>query len=126
MQGVTLIGPHRDDFSFNLDGIDMKNFSSQGQQRLAVIALKIAEIYLFKEEKDDYPVLLLDDIFSEIDSKKRNRIVSFLLKDIQSIITTTDINDIDEELVKKAHIYKVNNGKITERGRKNGRRKGNN
>ena len=126
MQGVTLTGPHRDDFSFDLSGINMKEFSSQGQQRLAIIALKIAEIYLFKEELGEYPVLLLDDIFSEIDTKKRNKIISFLLKDIQSIITTTDINDINEELVKNATIYKVNNNKVTERGKKNGRRKGNN
>ena len=73
MQGMTLIGPHRDDFSFDLNGLDMKNFASQGQQRLAVIALKIAEIYLFKEEIGEYPVLLLDDIFSEIDTKKRKK-----------------------------------------------------
>lgn len=126
MQGVTLIGPHRDDFSFVLDGMDMKFFSSQGQQRLAVIALKIAEIYLFKQEKGEAPVLLLDDIFSEIDIKKRNKIVSFLLKDIQSIITTTDINDIEEKLLESATIYRVNNDKVTERGKKNGRRKDNN
>ena len=126
MQGVTLVGPHRDDFSFYLLEKDMKNFASQGQQRLAIIALKIAEIYLFKEEKGEYPVLLLDDIFSEIDSKKRNKIIGFLLKDIQSIITTTDINDIDEMLIEKARIFKVNNGKVAERGKKNGRRKSNN
>lgn len=125
MQGVTLIGPHRDDFSFDLDGIDMKNFASQGQQRLAVIALKIAEIYLYKEETGEYPVLLLDDIFSEIDTKKRNKIINFLLKDIQTIITTTDINDIEEDLVKNATVFKVNNNKITGRGKKNGRRKSN-
>jgi len=125
MQGVTLTGPHRDDFSFDLNGMDMKNFASQGQQRLAIIALKISEIYLFKEELGEYPVLLLDDIFSEIDTKKRNKIISFLLKDIQSIITTTDINDIDEELIEKARIFKVNNNKVTERGKKNGRRKSN-
>ena len=114
------------DFSFDLSGLDMKNFASQGQQRLAVIALKIAEIYLFKEEKGEYPVLLLDDIFSEIDIKKRNKIINFLLKDIQSIITTTDINDIDEKLLENATIYVVNNNKVTGRGKKNGRRKGNN
>ena len=125
MQGVTLIGPHRDDFSFNLNGIDMKNFASQGQQRLAVIALKIAEIYLYKEETGEYPVLLLDDIFSEIDTKKRNKIINFLLKDIQTIITTTDINDIEEDLVKNATVFKVNNNKVTGRGKKNGRRKSN-
>jgi len=126
MQGVTLVGPHRDDFSFYLLDKDMKNFASQGQQRLAIIALKISEIYLFKEEKGEFPVLLLDDIFSEIDSKKRNKIIGFLLKDIQSIITTTDINDIDEKLIEKARIFKVNNGKVAERGKKNGRRKSNN
>ena len=126
MQGVTLTGPHRDDFSFDLNGLDMKNFASQGQQRLAIIALKISEIYLFKEELGEYPVLLLDDIFSEIDTKKRNKIISFLLKDIQSIITTTDINDIEEDLIENARIFKVNNNKVTERGKKNGRRKSNN
>ena len=126
IQGVTLIGPHRDDFSFDLNGIDMKNFSSQGQQRLAVIALKISETILFKEETGEYPVLLLDDIFSEIDTRKRNKIIKFLLKDIQTIITTTDINDIMDELLENATIYKVSNNKVTERGKKNGRRKDNN
>ena len=125
MQGVTLVGPHRDDFSFNLNGLDMKNFASQGQQRIAVIALKIAEIYLFKEEMGEYPVLLLDDIFSEIDTRKRNKIIKYLLKDIQSIITTTDINDIDDSLLHDAKIFKVNNDRITERG-SYGRRKSNN
>ena len=122
MQGMTLIGPHRDDFSFYLDDLDMKNFASQGQQRLAVIALKISEIFLFKEEMGEYPVLLLDDIFSEIDTKRRNKIIKFLLKDIQSIITTTDLNDINDKLLENATIFKVNNGKITGRGIKYGRK----
>ena len=122
MQGVTLVGPHRDDFSFNLNGMDMKNFASQGQQRIAVIALKISEIFLFKEILKEMPVLLLDDIFSEIDTKKRNKLIKYLLKDIQSVITTTDINDIDSKLVSDAKIFVVNNDKIIERG-KYGRRK---
>ena len=126
MQGMTLTGPHRDDFSFNLNGMDMKTFASQGQQRMAVIALKISEIYLFKEEKGEYPVLLLDDIFSEIDTKKRNKIIKYLESDIQSIITTTDINDIDEELLINSQVYVVKNNKVTKKGRiNNGRRKGN-
>lgn len=121
MQGMTLTGPHRDDFSFMLNDLDMKSFASQGQQRMAVIALKISEIYLFKEELGEYPVLLLDDIFSEIDSKKRNKIIKFLNDDIQSIITTTDINDIDNDLLKKALVYNVKKGKVTKKGRiKNG------
>lgn len=122
MQGMTLSGPHRDDFIFMMGDIDMKNFASQGQQRMAVIALKICEIYLFKEEKGEYPVLLLDDIFSEIDSKKRNKIIKFLQGDIQSIITTTDINDIDSSILMDASIYNVKNMKVTKKGKiKNGR-----
>ena len=124
MQGMTIIGPHRDDFYFSLNGVDMRQFASQGQQRIAVISLKIAEIYLFKEEIGEYPVLLLDDIFSEIDSKKRNKIIKFLNEDIQSIITTTDINDIESDLLKNAVVYNVRNNRITRKGRtNNGRRK---
>ena len=127
MQGMTLIGPHRDDFSFILNEKDMKQFSSQGQQRLAIIAFKIAEIYLFKEKLLEYPVLLLDDIFSEIDASKRNKILKFLQGDIQTIITTTDINDIDSKYQLDVKVFDVKNGKVTKKGRiKNERRKNNN
>ncbi len=126
MQGMTLIGPHRDDFSFVLNDKDMRIYASQGQQRMAIISLKIAEIYLFKKTLGEYPVLLLDDIFSEIDSKKRNKIVKFLKNDIQTIITTTDINDINEDLLGKSVVYSVKNNKVTKKGRiKNGRRESN-
>ena len=122
IQGMTLIGPHRDDFSFVLNNKDMRIFASQGQQRMAIIALKISEVFLFKKVLGEYPVLLLDDIFSEIDSKKRNKIVKFLKNDIQTIITTTDINDISEDLKKKSVVYNVKNNKVTKKGRmKNGR-----
>ncbi len=119
MQGMTLIGPHRDDFCFDLDGIDMKTYASQGQQRMAVIALKISEIFLFKDEIGSYPVLLLDDIFSEIDSVKRNKIIRFLNNDIQTIVTTTDINDISEKLLENAVVYNVSKGNVTKKGRIN-------
>ena len=126
MQGITLTGPHRDDFLFSLDGMDMKNYASQGQQRMAIIAFKICELYIFKDILDSYPVLLLDDIFSEIDTKKRNKIIKFLKSDIQTIITTTDINDINDDLLKDASIYMINNNKVTKKGRiNNGRRKDN-
>ena len=123
MQGVTTIGPHRDDFSFLLNELDMKGFASEGQQRMAVIALKIAEIYIFKEELKEYPILLLDDIFSELDIKKRNKIIKFLDDNIQTIITTTDINDINKEVIEKAIIYNVKKDKVIRKGRmKNGRK----
>lgn len=122
MLGNTLNGPHRDDFKFMLNDMDMKLYASQGQQRLAIIAFKIAELFIFKRIKKSYPVLLLDDIFSEIDIKKRNKIIKYLNNDIQTIITTTDLVDISEELLKKARIFKIKNGKITKRGEKNGRK----
>ena len=127
LQGQTLIGPHRDDFSFILEDKDMKLFASQGQQRMAVISLKIAEIYLFKEELKENPVLLLDDIFSEIDSSKRNKIIKYLNNDIQSIITTTDLNDINIKYQKEAYVFNVKNNNVTKKGRlNNGRGKSRN
>ena len=67
---------------------------------------------LFKEKDDNYPILLLDDIFSELDIEKRNRLVKYILDDVQTIITTTDINLIDSELVDKARIFSVSGGKV--------------
>ena len=126
MQGITLVGPHRDDFTFYLDNVDMKVYSSQGQQRMAIIAFKISELSYYKKIIGSYPVLLLDDIFSEIDIKKRNKIINFLKKDIQTIITTTDINDISKKLLDNAVIYNISNKKITKKGKvKDGRRESN-
>ncbi|MBP5684666.1 MAG: DNA replication/repair protein RecF [Bacilli bacterium] len=124
MLGNTLYGPHRDDIKFMLNDMDMKLYASQGQQRLALISFKIAELYLFKKVLGSFPVLLLDDIFSEIDIKKRNKIIKYIDKDIQTIITTTDINDIEDKLLENAKLFKIKNGKITTKGGiKNGRRR---
>ena len=124
MQGMTLFGLHRDDLIFRLKDKDVKIYGSEGQQRLVVIAYKIVELLIFKKIKGDYPVLLLDDVFSEIDVKKRNKIIKYLNADMQVIITTTDLLDINEDLVKKARIFKIKNGEIKIKGGvKNGRRK---
>lgn len=123
MQGMTLTGLHRDDFTFTISGHDAKVFASQGQQRLIVIAYKICELLVFKKIKGEYPVLLLDDVFSEIDIKKRNNIIKFLKSDMQVVITTTDINDISCELVDLARVFKIKNGEIKVKGgRENGRK----
>ena len=116
MQGMTLTGLHRDDLIFLVKGKDAKIFASQGQQRLIVIAYKIAELFVFKKIKKEYPVLLLDDVFSEIDIKRRNNIVKYLKSDIQVIITTTDLEDIEEDLVRNAKIFKIKNGEIKIKG----------
>ncbi len=121
-QGSTLIGPHRDDFSFWLHGKDLKIFGSQGLQRLAVISFKLSEIPIFYQEVGSYPVLLLDDIFSEIDRKKKNRLLKYIDHDIQTIITTTDLKDIQSKTLKEAKIFDVRGGIVTERtGKENGK-----
>ena len=112
LYGMTLFGPHRDDFLFQLNGKDLSIYGSQGQIRAAILALKLSELMLFKEKDDNYPILLLDDIFSELDIEKRNRLVKYILDDVQTIITTTDINLIDNELVDKARIFSVSGGKV--------------
>lgn len=123
MQGMTLTGLHRDDLIFSINGNDAKVFASQGQQRLIVIAYKICELLIFNKIKGEYPVLLLDDVFSEIDIKKRNNIIKYLKNDMQVVITTTDINDISLDLVKLAKVFKIKNGKIKVKGgRENGRK----
>ncbi len=114
-QGTSLYGPHRDDFSFYLNNDNMRFFASQGQQRLAVICFKLAEIELFKEDTSTTPVLLLDDIFSEIDRKKKNKLLKYIEKDIQTIITTTDLKDIKRDVLQDAKIFTVQDGTIEER-----------
>ena len=112
MYGITLIGPHRDDFIFQLDEKELSIYGSQGQIRAAILALKLSEVTIFKEKDGFYPILLLDDIFSELDVEKRNRLIQYILDDVQTIITTTDIDLIDKDLVDKAYVFQVNNGKV--------------
>ena len=116
MQGMTLFGLHRDDLIFLVNNTDAKIYSSQGQQRLIVIAYKIAELLIYKKLKKEYPVLLLDDVFSEIDIKRRNNIVKFLKGEFQVVITTTDLEEIQNDLVKNAKIFKIKNGEIKIKG----------
>lgn len=124
--GMTLNGVHRDDLIFKINSYDAKIYASEGQQKMIVIAYKISELLLFKKIKKEYPVLLLDDVFSEIDVKKRNNIIKYLKSDIQVIITTNDILNIDKSLVDEAKIFKIKNGNIkTKGGVKNVRRKSN-
>lgn len=112
MYKMTMIGPNRDDFNFSLNGKNLTSFGSQGQIRSAVLALKLSEIMIFKEETGDNPILLLDDLFSELDVEKRNNILKNLDNNIQTIITTTDINNINEDVKNKSKIWKIKDGKL--------------
>lgn len=113
LQKTTLLGCHKDDFKMYLNGLDVTEFCSQGQQRLAILSLKLAEIEVFIREKHTKPVILLDDIFSELDDIKKNNIIKYFKEDVQIFITTTDIKDIKEELKEKSDIYIVKDGIIT-------------
>lgn len=114
-KGSTMYGPHRDDFVFLFDDEDLKFFGSQGMQRIAVLSFKLAEINLFKEIKGTFPVVLLDDIFSEIDIDKRRNLLRFIKSNIQFIITTTDINNISEKILNRASVFTVSDGLIKKR-----------
>lgn len=110
-RGLTLIGPHRDDFNIFINGIDVKTFGSQGQQRTAILTIKFSSLKIIKETTGEYPVLLLDDVLSELDSNRKKYILS-TIKDIQTIITSTGIEDLKEYLDNNGKIFNVSNGKI--------------
>ena len=113
-QKVTLLGIHKDDFSIFIDDVKINNYGSQGQHRIAILCLKLAEIKIYEEEYNKKPILLLDDIFSELDSTKKTNIIKFIKNDLQVFITSTDLNNIDKKIIKEADIYKIDNGKVVE------------
>lgn len=110
---ITTLGPHKDDFNFMVGSNNLKLYGSQGQQRVAVLTLKLAEIPIFKKYKETTPILLLDDVFSELSDDKKNNLIKYISKDIQTIITTTELNNLDGRLVKKAKLFKIEKGKLT-------------
>lgn len=104
---MSLIGPQRDDIVITINKKNLKEYGSQGQQRTATIALKLAQAEVFRTELGENPVILLDDIFSELDEKRRNNILEMINKDMQVFITATDIELIPEIYRKDAKVYKV-------------------
>ncbi len=106
--GYTSIGPHKDDIYIELNGVDLRSFGSQGQQRTASLALKFAEIELFKSESGEEPIILLDDVLSELDEKRRQNLIKMSEK-LQTIITCTEYT----ENAKNAQVFKIKSGKIT-------------
>ncbi len=117
-KGSTNYGPHKDDFSFYLEDEDLKFYGSQGMQRIAILSFKLSEINLFKEIKGNYPIVLLDDIFSEIDLERRKNLLRFIKSNIQFIITTTDINNISDRIIERASVFTVKEGQIVKRSDK--------
>ena len=108
-QGFTMYGPHRDDLDITTEGKDIKIYGSQGQHRSAVLALKLAQADMIFEDSGEYPVLLLDDIMSELDSVRRGYLVG-KIKDKQVIITCTDADELSTDM--DANLIHIENGKI--------------
>ncbi len=96
--GVTLVGPHRDDLAFRLDGRNLATFASRGQQRTAILALKLAELDLLTAHDGRAPLLLLDDVFSELDPARRSHLVRRIAGLPQAFVTTTTLDDLDPAL----------------------------
>lgn len=105
---TTSIGPHKDDISIFIDDMDLRAFGSQGQKRSAAISLKLSEIELIYEERDEYPVVLLDDIFSELDITRQKMLIESL-ENIQTFVTTTEAIDFN----KRVRTYSIENANIS-------------
>lgn len=113
--GMTLYGPHRDDIKFLIKNEDIKLYGSQGQQKVAIISLKLSEIPIFKEITNTSPIILLDDVFSELDVKTRNKLIKYLPDDTEVIITSNDTKGINRNFINSAKIFNVVKGKIVEK-----------
>ena len=110
--GTTIFGPHRDNIGFYIDMKNIKDFGSQGQQRMAILSCKLSEITIYKKYKNSDPIILLDDVFSELDDIKKNNLLKYLKNNHQIIITTTDLKKINKKIIGEANIYKIKEGKI--------------
>ena len=110
--GKTLIGVHLDDFEIYLDDNNIRDFGSEGQQKNAIISLKFAEVDILKEKKDNYPILILDDIFSELDNEKINNILNIIPEEMQTFITTTEVSKLDAKILNSSKIFKIKENNV--------------
>lgn len=110
-RGFTSVGPHRDDLDIMINGINIKSFGSQGQQRTAALSLKLSEIEIIKNEVGEYPILLLDDVMSELDLNRQKDLI-YALKDVQTIITTTDVHNLLDDYINASRVIQIKNGHV--------------
>ena len=111
-QGVSLVGPHRDDLRFLVAGKDVGVFGSRSQQRTVALSLKLAETEFMRRVRDDSPVLLLDDAFSELDAARRHHLTEFICRYQQVFITVTDLDRLEKDLLERAILYRVEQGVV--------------
>lgn len=110
--GLTLVGPHRDDLRFFADGVDMITYASRGQGRTIALSLKLAEVELMRAETGEDPVLLLDDVMSELDRPRRAALSQSVLNASQALISATDLDDFSDALRAQATIYSVTGSRL--------------
>jgi len=112
--GNTSVGIHHDDINFLLDKQNLSEWGSNGQRKNAIFSFKLAELQIFYNKKGLYPILILDDLFSALDNEKIQKIVKLLDNDIQTFITTTDLEKVDNKLLKNSKIFNVIDGNVME------------
>ncbi len=110
-RGMTVVGPHRDDVRFLVNDVDMTDYGSRGQQRTAALTLKLSEVALMTEKRADPPILLLDDVMSELDEARRVYMTDLLREHPQVFLTTADLEDFDPSLLAEAHLIRVEQGR---------------
>ncbi|CAM3141607.1 DNA replication and repair protein RecF [Leuconostoc gasicomitatum] len=112
MQGSTLVGPHRDDIQFIVNDNDVAVFGSQGQQRTTALAIKLAEIDLMQQETGEYPILLLDDVLSELDANRQTHLLLAIQDKVQTFITAPTLSDVARQLIHAPRVFHVKQGEI--------------
>jgi DNA replication and repair protein RecF len=112
VRGMTLAGPHRDDLRFLVGGVDMCVYGSRGQQRTISVSLKLAEMELIRAQTWEEPILLLDDVMSELDEERRRYLMEAIHGDQQVIVTTTDLGYFEPSFLEQAAVWKVHEGRI--------------
>jgi len=113
-RGTTSIGPHRDDFEVLLGGVNLTTFGSQGQQRIATLALKFAARDYVRGEVGEDPILLFDDVMSELDERRREYLAGYFLESTQAVVSTTNLEYFDEEILGRTRIIRISGGSILE------------
>ena len=111
--GTTSVGPHRDDLRFKVGGIDIRKFGSQGQQRTAALSLKLSEIRLIEQVTGEKPILLLDDVLSELDSGRQSWLLESI-QDIQTLISCTGLDDFVNSRISLDKVFRVKEGIVQE------------
>ena len=114
MLGMTKLGIHHDDLIFEINNNDLKEYGSEGQQKNAIISYKLSEIDVFKEKIKKIPILILDDLFSELDEEKINNILNLIDNEVQTFITTTEIDKVNKKIKEKSKIFHITESGIKE------------